>query len=62
MGQKAPAQNILENESTEITDMRVIVNSRPAAVYPDLGRIKRLELFPGAGKRIKEVKITHILS
>ena len=51
-----PLQQILENVGAEISDMREIINSRPAGVETHLPRLARHEVLDLTGQRIEKTK------
>jgi hypothetical protein len=40
-----PPQDVFEDVGSQVSDVDVVVNSRPAGVHPDGGSILRLEFF-----------------
>src|SRR2546430_16523898 len=41
-----PAQQVLEEEGAEVTDVRYVVDGRTAGIHPTLARLEWTELFP----------------
>src|SRR6266446_4023835 len=57
-----PAQQVLEEESAEVTDVRIIVDGRAAGVHANVARLDRHELFQPAAHRVVEAQRRHGIS
>ena len=56
------AQQVLEEEGAEVTDMRIIVDGRAAGVHPNVAWLDRHELFQPAAHRVVEAQRRHGIS
>jgi hypothetical protein len=51
---KHAAQDIFENVCSQIADVRVVINGRPAGIEADFGWVQGLELAHGPCIRVKK--------